>query len=396
MGKLMLLRKFIFLLSFLRERPRKIQRLLQITWRKWTLKRTPVTGSVTAPPCRIIARLTNRCNLRCRQCGQWGNSGHHKQVNEESSVFKELSTEQWKKVIDQLSLKTFFCPHIHFFGGEPFLRKDIFELIQYASSRTMITGVNTNGTVLKGQSKKIIASGLDYIIISLDGPEEINNSIRLGPGNRYDRVISAVQELVSAKKMNRTYFPIIEICFTLTPENQDHILETAQIVKGLGVDVFLVQMGMFTTEDLGLLSSSIIKEHFACTPYYWKGFVSDKSGMCAETIRRQIANAKKLLGDQYNQLPRFPIDPAEYFGTPEKVLRNKRCSVGWLTSHILPNGDVATCDDLPDILAGNLAEMDFDVIWHGQTYRTFRQYLARNGTFPFCTRCCSLYECDLY
>ncbi len=71
----------------------------------------------------------------------------------------------------------------------------------------MITGVNTNGTVLKGQAQKIISSGLDYIIISLDGPEKINNSIRLGPGNRYAQVISAVQELVTAKKENRTHFP---------------------------------------------------------------------------------------------------------------------------------------------------------------------------------------------
>jgi MoaA/NifB/PqqE/SkfB family radical SAM enzyme len=392
----MLLRKIIFLLSFLRERPHKIPGLLQMAWRKWQLKKCSDALSKTRPPCRVIARLTNRCNLRCLQCGQWGHSGHHKHCKEKNSLFKEMTTEQWKKVIDQLSRKSFFCPHIHFFGGEPFLRKDIFELIRHASSRNMITGVNTNGTVLKGQAQKIITSGLDYIIISLDGPEKINNSIRLGPGNRYAQVISAVQELVAAKKENRTHFPIIEICFTLTQENQDHLLETAQIVKGLGVNVFLVQLGMFTTEDLGLRSSRIIEEHFACTPHYWEGFVSDKSGMRAETILQQISAVKQLLGDQYNQLPRFPVDPTEYFGTPQTVLRGKRCAVGWLTSHILPNGDVATCDDLPDIIAGNLVDTDFDLIWRGQTYRAFRQYIECKGTFPFCARCCSLYECDLY
>jgi MoaA/NifB/PqqE/SkfB family radical SAM enzyme len=392
----MLLRKIIFFLSLLRERPRKTPRLFQMVWRKWNLKKGSVSHNVTRPPCRIIARLTNRCNLRCRQCGQWGLSGHHKQSKENSSLFKEMSTGQWKEIINQLSKKSFFCPHIHFFGGEPFLRKDIFDLIQYASSRTMITGVNTNGTLLKGQAKKIITSGLDYIIISLDGPEKINNSIRLGPGNRYAQVISAVQELVAAKKENRTYFPIIEICFTLTRENQDHLLETAQIVKGLGVNVFLVQLGMFTTEDLGLRSVHVLEELFACTPHYWKGFVSDTSGMHTETIRQQISDVKQLLGNQYNQLPRFPVDPSEYFGTPQKVLRGKRCSVGWLTSHILPNGDVATCDDLPDIVAGSLVDTDFDVIWRGQTYHAFRQYIEHKGTFPFCTRCCSLYESDLY
>ncbi len=392
----MFTRKLVFLLRFVRERPRKIAGLLQIALRKWRCRKYSASPGTADPPCRVIARLTNRCNLRCRQCGQWGLSGHHKQSEENSTLFSELSTEQWKLVVDQLSRNSFFCPHIHFFGGEPFLRKDIFELIRYASDRFMITGVNTNGTLLEGQAHNLIASGLDYIIVSLDGPEEINNNIRIGSGNSYAKVISAVQELVAAKKQYRTCFPIVEICFTLTPENQDHILETAQLVKGLGVDVFLVQLGMFTTEDLGMRSSSIIEEHFACTPRYWKGFVSDKTGMHCETIWKQILAAKELLGGQYNQLPRFPVDFHDYFSEPERVLGGKRCAVGRLTSHILPNGDVATCDDLPDIIAGNLMDTDFDVVWCNQTYRSFRQHLAGKGTFPYCTRCCSLYECDGY
>jgi radical SAM protein with 4Fe4S-binding SPASM domain len=339
--------------------------------------------------------VTNRCNLRCKQCSQWGVSGVYKEVSNDL-LSSELSAQQWKDFIGQISQKSFFCPHIHFFGGEPFVRKDIIELIEYASRQNIITGVNTNGTLLDGKAPEIVDSGLDYMIISLDGPESINNKIRVGQGNVYKKILEGLYSLLSEKKKRKTFFPIIELCFTLTHENQHYIYETAKIAHDLGVDAFLIQFGIFTTEELGRISSGIIKTEFGYKSTSWKGYISDKSLIDISTIKEQVNKTRIFLGDRYNQLPHFHFDISEYFNCPEKVLGNKKCFVGWLSAHVMPNGNVATCDEFPDIVAGNILENDFQDIWQNQIYAAFRRIIKKRGTLPFCSRCCSLYECDIY
>ena len=73
-----------------------------------------------------------------------------------------------------------FCPHIYFFGGEPFMCKDLLDLVRFAAAYGVVTGVNTNGNFLSGRGNDIIASALDYLIVSLDGPRAVNNLIRRG------------------------------------------------------------------------------------------------------------------------------------------------------------------------------------------------------------------------
>src|SRR5262249_47511499 len=124
----------------------------------------------------ITLRMTNNCNLRCVQCAQWGERGVFK-VPGRVRIAEEMTTEEWKRFIHRLAPH---CPHIYFFGGEPFLRKDLLELVGHASRRNVVAGVNTNGNFLKGKSREVIKSGLDYLMVSLDGPKAINKQIRRG------------------------------------------------------------------------------------------------------------------------------------------------------------------------------------------------------------------------
>ncbi len=106
----------------------------------------------TAPP-RIDLALTYNCNNNCYFCY----TGGPRKVT-------ELSTAEWKKVIDKLWASG--IPQIVFTGGEPTLRHDLMELIWHA--REFVTGLVTNGRKLSSLAEDLHRVELDYVQVSLE------------------------------------------------------------------------------------------------------------------------------------------------------------------------------------------------------------------------------------
>ena len=128
------------------------------------------TGLPCSRPSQIWLKLTERCNCRCLMCDIW---------KKNRDARGELSTEEWKKVL--LGLRQWLGKrHIWFTGGEPFLRKDCIELIQYGSSLGLSIGVITNGILLKPeQMSRLIDSGLKEYHVSIDSmTPEIHDHLR--------------------------------------------------------------------------------------------------------------------------------------------------------------------------------------------------------------------------
>ncbi|MBU1924630.1 MAG: radical SAM protein, partial [Candidatus Omnitrophica bacterium] len=78
---------------------------------------------------------------------------------------------------------------VHFTGGEPFIRADIVDLVNYAKNKNLIVGVNSNGTLMPDDIGKL--RHLDFLSLSMEGPEEIHNRIR-GNGS-YSKLIKMAQ-----------------------------------------------------------------------------------------------------------------------------------------------------------------------------------------------------------
>jgi MoaA/NifB/PqqE/SkfB family radical SAM enzyme len=108
----------------------------------------PLVGSIL---------VTYRCNANCKMCD----------LPLRGCKDLELPTNELKKLID--SFKELGVSSIGFSGGEPFLRKDIFKLIQHAKAKGLSTQIATNGFLLNTENiTSIFESGLDSINISLD------------------------------------------------------------------------------------------------------------------------------------------------------------------------------------------------------------------------------------
>jgi radical SAM protein with 4Fe4S-binding SPASM domain len=314
---------------------------------------------------------------------------------EHSVLHDELSTGQWTSLFEDFST---WKPYLYFSGGEPLLRKDLPAIIKFATDRMLLTALNSNTTLLTEElAERLVRSGLDYYIASLDGPEAINNRIRKGR-DVYNRVIAGIRSLVQAKAKLKSALPIIEVCTTVTTENQHHLLETAQLVDQLGVDYFKLQLGVFTNPDLLARTEARFTQSFGVPPKLWAGYVRDMSGIDTEAVAQQEqairARRWSFAAGRYPKRSVQGFEFESYFKTPDKVFGEKLCHVPWKRAVIRPNGDVVGCPLFPEARLGNIKEQKFAEIWNGFQMRNFRQSLTQEGLFPTCARCCELYELD--
>ncbi len=131
-------------------------------------------------PVNLTWEITLKCNLRCTHC--LSDSG--------IEAPNELSARECLKLVDELTaLKVF---QVNIGGGEPFIRKDFLDLLNYAHHKGLVTCVSTNGTVIDDNLAKHLAKlKMLYLQVSLDGAtEEVNDHIR-GKGT-YKKILRAI------------------------------------------------------------------------------------------------------------------------------------------------------------------------------------------------------------
>ncbi|MCD6320303.1 MAG: 12,18-didecarboxysiroheme deacetylase [Candidatus Desulfofervidaceae bacterium] len=120
----------------------------------------------------VVWNCTRRCNLKCKHC--------YAQA-EDKDYSGELTTEEGKRLIEDLA--QFGCPVLLFSGGEPLVRKDVFELAAYAVEKGLRVVFSTNGTLITPEvARRLKEIGASYIGISLDGTEAVHDQFRGVPG----------------------------------------------------------------------------------------------------------------------------------------------------------------------------------------------------------------------
>lgn len=149
----------------------------------------------------VVWNITSSCNLRCQHCYF---DATDRQIND------ELSNREAKDFIEDLAkLKV---STLLFSGGEPLLRKDIFELGRVACDRAINAVLSTNGTLIsKRVAEEIKKAGFSYVGISIDGTKKTHDTFRQSKG----AFQSALSALRSCKKIGLK----VGLRFTLTKDN---------------------------------------------------------------------------------------------------------------------------------------------------------------------------------
>ncbi len=294
-------------------------------------------SNVWAFPIALSVEPTTACNLQCPQCPSGLRSFNRPTGN--------LKLDEFIKWIRPLQSKIWMMSF--YFQGEPFIHPKICEAIRYAHSAGIYTMSSTNAHFLDDQqSLEIVRSGLDQLIISIDGSDQdVYEQYR--KGGRLEQVLKGTENLLKARQSLKAKNPWIIWQFIVFRTNEHQMNDVRQMAKQSGVDEIL-----FKTAQIYENSSSadLIPEHSLYSRY-----TKDRKG------KMQIKN--KLLNHCW-RLWRAPV-------------------ITW-------DGRVVPCcfDKDASHQMGLLESSTFDEIWNGDDYHRFRNKLLQSRkSIGICQNC---------
>jgi radical SAM protein with 4Fe4S-binding SPASM domain len=188
---------------------------------KWTRK--PLQWGL---PVSISFEPTTSCNLRCPECP----SG----LRAFTRPIGNLKKGFFENTLDQLSKELLYL--VFYFQGEPYLNTDFLEMVQYASKKGIYTASSTNAHYLTDlNAKKTVESGLDRLIISIDGTsQEVYEQYRVG--GDLSKVEAGVRNLVKWKKKLGSRTPFIIFQFLVVRPNEHQLEDARRLAQAIGVD----------------------------------------------------------------------------------------------------------------------------------------------------------------
>jgi len=204
---------------------------------KSTLEDTPsrsLNGAIA------IWNFTNRCNLTCRHCYSYADPN--------SKDF--LSTQMILDTIPELTKAG--VKFVIFSGGEPLIRRDIFEIAKSMREAGIITYLSTNGLYISEKNVKKIIETFNYIGISIDGIGKIHDEFR-GLDGAFDRSIEAIK-LIQANGGSAG------VRFTLTKETQDSFYDIFELAEKIDVNKIYISHLVYSGRGLDNLKIDITKE----------------------------------------------------------------------------------------------------------------------------------------
>jgi len=342
-------------------------------------------------PENITFFLTYKCNLRCAMCGQWGEAGSSSSFDS-GRLNQKLDISSYRRLLDEVKS---FKPHITLFGGEPLLYNEFEELVIEIKKRRLHLGIITNGTLLKKYARVIVDSGVDVVSLSVDGPAEIQDSVR-GLRGAYLSIKEGADEISRLKKEKKTSKPLINIVCTISALNYKSIKEMPAVAKELHAGTLNLHHLIFTENETLEAHNKYFSGKFGTASKEWAGFINPSvKSIDPVNLSEDISELKK--GKYPFLLTVYPdfnsSEIVRYYSDKDFVSKEypARCISPWLSAYIYPDGEVHPCQGL-GFTAGNIEEDSFIDIWNGEKMRAFRRELKAKKHFGVCPRCTEMYR----
>jgi len=264
-----------------------------------------------------------------------------------------------------------------FIGGEPLLRKDLFNLIDYTNRQKMTPIIVTNGVLLtRSMILKCFEHEVKWISISIDAATDVSFS-KIRGEKVFDRIIKNLKTLQELKDKNGLDFPKTVAMCTIMDENADELLEIVNLCRRLGFHQVLFQPVVPVNIDQAKKNKrSLIS--------------SDRLHVIEESIDKLIAFKKKskenfdYVGNGIKQLK----DIKKYFkGDIGSIHQN--CYVGYNRIQVVQEGKLYFCvnQDIDVATFGNIKKDQIKKLWFSKEAKNYRKKI-RNCKTP-CLQWCS-------
>ncbi|MCH2042795.1 MAG: SPASM domain-containing protein [Saprospiraceae bacterium] len=288
-------------------------------------------------PFAIALEPTTACNLRCPECP----SG----LRAFSRDTGNLKEDFFRKVIDELHKDVFYLTF--YFQGEPYINPKFLDMVEYAHQKKIYTATSTNAHFLNAKNaKRTVESGLDRLIISVDGTTQETYEAYRKRG-RLANVLQGARNIVHWKKELKSKTPHIIFQFLVVRPNEHQIEEVYQLAEEIGVDeVKLKTAQIYDYQNGNPLIPTLEK---------YSRYARQKDG--SYKIKNKLLN---------------------------------HCWKLWHSCVITWDGLVVPCcfDKDATYRLGDLKKSDFKTIWNDRSYQNFRQRILRGrNQIDICSNC---------
>jgi radical SAM protein with 4Fe4S-binding SPASM domain len=312
---------------------------------------------ILSAPLFVIWEITGLCNLRCEHC--LSSAGE--------PLPDELSTEEAMKLLDYLEAMKVF--NINLSGGEPLMRPDIFDIIDYASRKKFSIDLLTNGVLVTEKVlNRLEDSSIFNVQVSIDGIEETHDRFR-GRKGTYERAINAIKLLKDANYN-------VSISSTVTKQNMSEIPRIIDLAIDLGLPSFKTTFFMPTGRGKSNIDKLVLTRQ-------------DNKDFTHMMIEKKKEVGKSIFISSETDYP-WLVD-----GLDKKRLESMKldesskisCTAGSSSFYITPDGKIAPCPFLRDFIAGDVRKSDIREIWdNSPTFDVFRN-ITRGSLKGKCGNC---------
>ncbi len=324
----------------------------------------------TAFPISINWPITSSCNFSCRMCVS--TQCHAEKVIKSGDV--DLPT-----IMRFVGAVCMYQPVVHIGGGEPFMRKDMLNIVAAIKDKGLKCLLTTNGFLMDAHVRAGILKYVDVLIVSLYGPREVHDKV-VGINGAFDQTVVNLKPLIARKRKG---IKIIISCIPL-PENIDSLPSLIVELQLLGVDAIKIEQLNFQTRREFDRSAPFVVDGFDVTPRMFQ----------AEQEFPEIFVNKVI--ELRNNLSRFglPVHLKPYLSSEQvrawycdAPSRERGCRFITHSVFINHNGDILPCQFLPRCVFGNIKNDSLKDVWNSEAYQKFRKMIdhARPNV---CLRCC--------
>lgn len=279
--------------------------------------------------------ITYKCNCRCQMCRRW--------VNPQPG---ELSVGEYKRLAETFQ-KMGGVHQISIAGGEPLVRKDVFDIINGFASRQMSVNLCTNGLLLNDLCDEVCRSGATCITVSLDGVEPQTHDAIRGHKGAYAKIMKGLEKIMRRPAARR---PVVRVRMTVSTDNQNEIDRFYHKFKPLVDDVLLQPVHL-------------------CQDALYDSANPESLKLDPDLLSAQIENTPWRRDGYFPGLIQALSSKGEF--------PRKNCYAGVLMARIDPWGNLYPCLE-QHVRIGSIRETDFETLWRSVYFNQQRRYLA-NG-----------------
>jgi|GEM_PF-580733 len=301
--------------------------------------------------------VCNICNLKCPFC-QTG-----KKVR--GFTQKVMSKENYQTILEKISL---YAKQIHLYNwGEPFLNKDIIEIISMTAKKNIFSIIHSNLSMREftvDESDAIVSSGLSFLNVAIDGASQ-DSYEKYRKGGNFDLVIKNIKQINESKYKLKSNLPYIRWRFLINAFNEHELNVARNMAKDLGL---IFEYCLMNIEEES-----------------WRSSLHDR-----------------MYSEEWPKVEYEGIIPDEIYSGPTNLVHLHPAIPEWCNQlftwmNICPNGDLIPCSAVHGdrYVLGNLLESKIEDIWYGDNFQKCRDFLLNYGPQQCTQSVCERQHCHL-